>query len=273
VGERFVTCREQNPSMTAATIAPSDDLVVALRGAGSLRPSVDRGLAGGLRAWLDDGIFELAGVPSPGQLRVATRDVVGAPAPGARAGLLRGALVAQVLRLHVAGCTPEDPFAAASAALLASGRDDDLAGLLVELDQDERARLATEVASHAAVLFDQLPAIPARWSPRVGVSHRVPLAGGGVALCGRVDLTLGAPGGATACVCLLDVTTSPLDARHLVGLTYLALLSTLRAGEPPLRVAALSTADGAALVRDVDATMLTGAVAGVLRTIAAMVAR
>jgi len=270
---RFVTWREHTPLMTAATIAPSDDLVVALRGAASPRPSVDRGLAGGLRAWLDDGIFELAGVPAAGQLRVATRDVVGAPPRGERAGLLRGALVAQLLRLHVAGCTPEDPFGAASTALLSSGRDDDLAATLVELDGDERARLAAEVASHAVVLVERLPAIPARWSPRVGVSHRVPLAGGGAVLCGRVDLSLGAPGGATACVCLLDVTTSPLEARHLGGLTYLALLTTLRSGEAPLRVAALSTADGAALVLDVDATMLTDAVEAVLRAIAAMVAR
>jgi hypothetical protein len=270
---RFVTWREHTPLMTAATIAPSDDLVVALRGATSLRPSVDHGLAGGLRGWLNDGIFELAGVPAPGQLRVATRDVLGVPPSGERAGLLRGTLVAQLLRLHVAGCTQEDPFGAASAALAASGRDDDLAALLAELDADDRARLAAEVASHAAVLVERLPAIPARWSPRVGVSHRVPLAGGGAVLSGRVDLTLGAPGGATACVCLLDVTTSPLESRHLGALNYLALLTTLRAGEAPLRVAALSTADGAAVVRDVDTTMLTSAVAGVLRAIAAMVAR
>ena len=60
----------------------------------------------------------------------------------------------------------------------------------------------------------------------------------------------------TACVCLLDVTTSVLEPRHELVLTYLALLETLRSGEPPLRVAALSTADGGALVRDVDAGLL-----------------
>lgn len=259
--------------MTPGTLAPSDDLVVALRGRASLRPSVDRGLAGGLRAWLDDGVFERVGVPAVGSIRVATRDVVGAPHAGSTGAMLRGALVAQLLSLHVAGCTPEDPFAAAAVALTASGRDDDLARLLAGLDAEDRARLAAEVAAHASILFERLPAVPPRWSPRVGVRHQVPVAGGGVVLRGQIDLTLGEPGGSTACVCLLDVTTSALGARHEDGLTYLALLATLRCGEPPLRVAALSTADGSALVRDVDAAMLAEAVEGVLRAVGTMVTR
>jgi len=257
--------------MTSATVAPSDDLVVALRGSATLRPVVDRGLAGGLRAWLDDGVFERVGVPATGAVSLSTRDVVGIPAPGGPASLLRGALVTQLLRLHVAGCTPEDPFTASAVALAASGRNDDLAAILAGLDADDAAQLAAEVAAHATVLFDRLPGVPARWSPRVGVRHRVPIAGGGVILRGQIDLTLGEPGGSTACVCLVDVTTSTLDARHEAGLTYLALLTTLRTGEPPLRVAALSTADGTSMVRDVDATMLAGAVDDVLRTIDALV--
>jgi hypothetical protein len=107
----------------------------------------------------------------------------------------------------------------------------------------------------------------------VGVRHQVPIAGGGVVLRGQVDLTLGEPGGSTACVCLLDVTTSALGARLEHGLTYLALLATLRAGEPPLRVAALSTADGTAFVRDVDAGMLADAVEAVLQAVGTMAAR
>ncbi|HEV3212203.1 MAG TPA: hypothetical protein VGZ03_02290 [Acidimicrobiales bacterium] len=259
--------------MSSATIAPTDELVVALRGTGALRPRVDRGLAGGLRAWLDDGVFERVGVPLPGAIRVATRDVAGAPRSGGPAAMLRGALVAQLLRLHVAGCVPADPFDGAAAALAASGRDDALTALLAELDAEDRAQLAAEVAAHAAVLVDRLPLVPSRWSPRVGVRHQVPIAGGGVVLHGQIDLTLGEPGGTTACVCLLDVTTSVLEARHEEGLEHLALLATLRCGEPPLRVAALSTADGAAVVRDVDATMLADAVDRVLRAVDVLVAR
>jgi hypothetical protein len=247
----------------------SDDLVGALRGSAALRPVVDRGLAGGLRAWLDDGVFELLGVPGACTVRLSTRDVVGAPSSAGPTAMLRGALVAQLLRLHVAGVVTEDPFGAASLALAASGRDDDLVAVLDELDDDMRARLAAEIASHGAVLSDRLPAVPSRWSPRLGVRQQVRIAGGGVVLRGLVDLSLGEPGGATACVCLVDVTTSLLEERHALALAYLALLETLRTGEPPLRVAALSTADGGSLVCDVDAALLAGGVDAVLRAIGA----
>lgn len=259
--------------MTTASLAPTDDLVVALRGTLALRPSVDRGLAGGLRAWLDDGIFELLGAPSMGAVRVRTSDVAGAPRSGGPAAMLRGALVAQLLGVHVAGHTPQDAYLAAANALRASGRNDDLAAALDELDAEERARLAAEVASHGAVLAHRLPTVPARWSPRVGVRHHVALAGGGVILRGQIDLTLGEPGGTTACVCLLDVTTSLLEPRHDDALTYLALLETLRSGEPPLRVAALSTADGSALVRDVTGSLLADAADAVLGAVRAQATR
>lgn len=259
--------------MSPPVLTASDDLVSALRGTASLRPVVDRGLAGGLRAWLDDGVYERLGVPSAGAVHLSTRDVTGAPGLGGPTSLLRGALVGQLLRLHVAQVACDDPFGAACVALGASGRDDDVVALLDELDGDDRARLAAEVAGHAAVLVDRLPPVPARWSPRLGIRQQVHLAGGGVVLRGLVDLSLGEPGGATACVCLLDVTTSVLEPRHELGLTYLALLETLRSGEPPLRVAALSTADGGALVRDVDAGLLSDAVDAVLRAIAARAAR
>lgn len=266
-GDRFVTWTTHTSSMTATSLAPTDDLVGALRGTVALRPTVDRGLAGGLRAWLDDGIFEVLGTPPIGSIRVKTSDVVGAPPTGGVTAMLRGALVGQLLRLHVAGYTPEHPYAAAASALHGSGRDDDLATALDELDADDRARLAAEVASHWAVLVDRLPAVAPRWSPRVGVRHHVALSGGGVVLRGQIDLMLGHPGGTTACVCLLDVTTSMLEKRHEDALVYLALLETLRSGEPPLRVAALSTADGAALVRDVTGALLADAADAVLGAI------
>lgn len=255
--------------MTPSHLTASDDLLGALRGSAALRPVVDRGLAGGLRAWLDDGVFERLGVPEPGAVRLSTRDVVGATASSGPIAMLRGALVAQLLRLHVGGVVTEDPFGAASLALAASGRDDDLVAALDGLDHDARARLAAEVASHATVLVDRLAAVPSRWSPRLGVRQQVRVAGGGVVLFGLVDLSLGTPGGATSCVCLVDVTTSHLEERHALGLTYLALLETLRSGEAPLRVAALSTADGASLVRDVDAALLADGVEVVLSSIAA----
>ncbi len=254
--------------MTTAVLAPTDDLVAALRGTAALRPDVDRGLAGGLRAWLEDGLFERLGDVGPAPVVVTSRSVADLPTSERSSARLRGALVASLLRLHVAGCPLEDPYAAAVAATCASGRDGDLAVALAELDADEAARLAAEVAAHHAVLSERLGSLPARWSPRCGARLAIPLAGGAVVLRGTVDLALGAPGGSRACVCLLDVTTS----RHVDGtataLSYLALLETLRAGEPPLRVASLSTATGEARVCDVTPVLLAGAVEAVLGSLA-----
>jgi hypothetical protein len=246
-----------------------DDLLTVLRGTPALRPAVDRGLAGGLRAWLEDGIFERLGTPAPGPVRLTSRTVAGTPSLASAASLLRGALIAQLVRLKVASAPVNDPFDDAACALSASGRNDDLVALLVDLDADEHARLAAEVEAHHAVLDALLPSIPSRWSPRCGVRQAVPLAGGGVELRGCVDVELGQPGTSRSCVCLIDVTTSVLEPRHDAVLSYLALLETLRSGESPLRVAALSTADGTFRVRDVSSELLSGAVELVLHALVA----
>jgi len=261
--------------MPAAAPSPlaRADLLAALRGTPALRPAVDRNVAGGLRAWLEDGIFEQLGVPGRGAVRLSTRSVTGSPSVASMTSLLRGALVAQLVRLQVAGQRIDDPFDDASCALAASGRNDDLVTMLVDLDTEDHARLAAEVQAHYAILDVHLASIPSRWSPRCGVRQAIPLAGGGVELRGHVDVALGEPGSSRACVCLLEVTTSVLEARHEAVLSYLALLETLRAGEPPLRVAALSTSDGAFVVRDATPELLAGAVAGVLSALGAFSAR
>lgn len=250
--------------MTPLVSAPQVDLLDALRGTAALRPHVDHGLAGGLRAWLEDGVFERLGVVEPGSVRVTTGSVAPRGTGAGTTALLRGVLVAQLLALHVAGLDVSAPFEAATTAFRGSGRNTDLLAPLDDLEADERSRLAAEVDAHHAVLVTSLPALRSRWSPRCGVHLAVPLAGGGVVCRGTVDLALGAPGGTRACVCLLDVTTARLGPTTDVALAYLALLDTLRAGEPPLRVAALSTADGATVVHDVTPELLAGAVATLL---------
>lgn len=251
------------------SVGVSDDtLLGALRGTPALRPVVDLGLAGGLRAWLDDGIFERIGVPQSAPVSITTRAIAGAPAVSSATALLRGALVAQLVRLRVAGAPVADAFDDAACALDASGRDVDLVAILEGLDQDEHARLAAEVAAHHAVLEAHLPSLPARWAPRCGVRQAVPVAGGDVVLRGVVDVALGHTGGERAGVCLVEVTTSRLEARHDRVLAYLSLLETLRTGEAPLRVAALSTQDGGRVVHDVTPALLEQAVGDVLLAIA-----
>jgi len=261
-----VTRAQHTASVTHETL-PGTDLLGALRGTPALRPSVDRGLAGGLRAWLEDGLFERRGPVGSAVVRVTPSLLRAAPATAALTARLRGVLLVQLLRLLVAGYRSEAPFEDASVALGASGRDDELVTVLYELDADERSRLVAEVGAHYAVLVATLPSLPARWSPRCGVRSAISLAGGTVVLSGEVDLALGAAGGSRACVCLVDLTTSALGSSTETTLAYLALLETLRTGEQPFRVAAMSTADATTLVRDVTPELLSDAVNLVLDAI------
>ena len=262
----FVTRAQHTAQVTTATPSGTD-LLSSLRGTPALRPHVDRGLAGGLRAWLEDGLFERLG-PAVPCARITPRLLTAAPTTGPTTARLRGALIVQLLRLLVAGHASTEPFEDAAVALGASGRDDELVSVLAGLDLEERSRLSAEVAAHHVILTSKLPSLPARWSPRCGVRYSIALAGGAVVLRGDVDLALGASGGSRACVCLVDVTTSPLGDSTEQTLGYLALLETLRTGEQPLRVAALSTADGATCVRDVTPELLADAVSDVLAAVA-----
>ena len=245
-------------------LAPgTDDLLAALRGTPALRPAVDRGQAGGLRALLEDGLFErLGGAGSP--VRITTATIAGAAPVASSTAPIRGALVAQLVRLRLAGVAVADAFDDASCALAASGRDEHLVALICDLDADEHARLGAEVMAHDAVLRRRLGAIPARWTPRCGLRQVISLAGGRVELRGFVDAALGAPGSPRASVCLLEVTTSSLEPRHDDVLSYLALLETLRTGEAPLRAAALSTGDDRFVVRDATPELLFGAAMSLL---------
>jgi hypothetical protein len=249
----------------------ADELMAELRGTRGLRPRIDRGHAGGLRAWLDDGIFERFGDLAPSAVQLST-GAWSTPSPIAASGRLRGALIAQLVRLLVAGAEVSEPFVDASEALTASGRDPNLCAVLEAMDAEECSKLASEVTAHYTVLVGALPRVPARWAPRCSVRQSVTLAGGGVLCRGTVDLALGTPGGTRACVCLVDITTSPLEDRHERVGDYLALLETLRTGEQPLRVATLSTAEGASVVHDVTPELLARAVDDLLSVLPAPLA-
>ncbi len=253
-------------------IAPASELLERLRGRLGVRPTVDPNLAGGVRAWLEDGIFERFGAQGPTRLRLTSTDVAPGAATSGVVPRLRGALVAHLVTLHVAGAEVHHAAELAVGAMRASGHEDHLVAELEQLDEDELARLRGEVAAHDQVLRNALCELPPRWSPRCGVRLALALAGGRVHCSGRVDLAIGTRGGSHAGSCLVDVTTSQLDARHDTLCRYLALLETLRTGEQPLRVAVLSTTDGTCLVEDVDAGLLADAVADVLDVLETRVA-
>jgi len=93
------------------------------------------------------------------------------------------------------------------------------------LDDDDRARLATDVAAHCVTLTRALGEIPARWMPRSAVRATQRLAGGNVVLRDVVDLMIGASTSDVASIALFDVTTSPLGEGAERSMRFHALMA------------------------------------------------
>lgn len=227
------------------------------------RPSVD-----GLRTQIADGLFTVFGgeVPtSPLVVRASsfrTEDTV-AYTPYGR---MRGALLTQTLRLLMVGFISRDPFGDAVAAWRASEGASELVDYFDAIDDDERARLATDVAAHAVILQNRLGDIPAPWRPRTSTRARVRLGNGQVELRDHVDLTVGSISAGTGHA-LIDMTSSVLDDSLERALRFHALVESLRAGQAPRFVAALSTATGDVWRMVVDTELLQRAVSELLSVI------
>jgi ribosomal protein S13 len=250
--------------MTTLLDSPMN-VVEALRGDRATRPPVDRTSAAGLRASLEDGLYEVLGIARPtspiivrsASLRRASRTM---DLTSSAHGRLRGVLVNHVLRLWSVGTTVGDAFDDALCAWRATGDDGSIA-LVDTMDVDERARLATDVAAHGVTLTRSLGPIPSQWMPRSSVRANQSLAGGNVLLR---DVAVVCPDQ----VVLFDVTTAPLGEGVERAMRYHALVQTLRTSAVPLRTSAFSTATGELWVRDVDHEMLTRSVGEVLACVA-----
>jgi hypothetical protein len=239
-----------------------------LRGDRRRRPPADRRIAGGLRAELDDAIYELARRhPRTDALTIRPGDVrgvaAGDPSPYPR---LRGALVHELLRLGVAGLRTTDHFADAVAAWRSEHGD---AAALAHLDADELARLASEVTAHGVTLERRLGEIAPSWRPRTNVAAIQRLAGGAVIARDLIDLVVGTHNADAASIALFDLTTGALSTEHERVLRYHALIETLRSQVAPLRVATLSSLTGDVWSIDVDRGLLRRALDELIATISA----
>lgn len=221
-------------------ITLADILRDGRRFAATPRPNVD-----GLRTQIGDGLYVSCGATIPSTPLVVrsssfrTDDTV-AYTPYGR---MRGALLTQTVRLHMVGFTSNDPFSDAIAAWRASEGASELVDYFEVIDDDERARLATDVAAHAVVLQQRIGDIPAPWRPRTAIRARVRLGNGQVELRDHVDLAIGSISSGTGNA-LIDITTSVLDDNLERALRFHALVESLRTGIAPRFVAALSTATG-----------------------------
>jgi hypothetical protein len=261
--------------MTSLLDAAPANVMEVLRGERDGRPRVNTTAAAGLRAQLEDGIFELLGPAlraTPCTIRAASLRRVadtleGAGSPAAQ---VRGLLVNQALRLMGAGAAAEAAFDEALAAWRADDGANDLTAFVDGLDADERARLASDVTAHCLTLARSLGALPSRWQPRTALRAYQRLAGGNVILRDVVDLMVGTTLGDEASVALLDVTTAPLGEGAERVMRYHALVQTLRTSTVPLRTSIFSSATGELWCADVDDELLERAVADVLEVLGSM---
>jgi hypothetical protein len=242
---------------------PSSDVVLALRGHRQHRPSIDPNLAGGLRAWLEDDLSEIARSLDPSTpLLLSPRSIANGPliAVPSILGLARAALINCLVSQRLIFHDVTHPMDDALSALEAQPEQAELVEAIHGLDQASFARLSAEVAAHDEVLARHLSRVPTTWLPRTNVRKSISLAGGRIIVNAVASVELGTPSVTTASISLLDITTSNLDAMTPVRLGVIALIETLRSGAAPLRCASLSTATGEIEICDVDDVVLSDAV-------------
>jgi hypothetical protein len=267
------------------SVAARDEVLALLRDGSGRRPRFDPRLAGGLRAWLEDGAAELVAargedapplflgprllwggaVPAPDPAELARPSGDGIDAGDAGSGLdagtlgagpypvefVRSCLVRALFRQMVTTGRVDDPL---TDALDALGVDPGRVGMVRHIEglsAEGRAGLAASLAAHVAHLEHLTPRFAPGWLPRTNDRIAIPLAGGRVVLCGVFDLLVGAPAPGTATLCALGLTTGGRWAQARTTLHYLALLETLRSGIPPFRVALLHSGVGRYGVEDV----------------------
>ena len=246
--------------MTIVLDSPVPRVFDVLRGERHHRPAADRTSASGLRAILDDAIFEILGAHRPSTPFVirssslrdpSTIDVVPSPL-----GRLRGVLIVELLRLTSVGIEVNRPFADALDAWRSESTSGELPLELERLDHDELARLATDVEAHWTTLRRALGVVPGQWLPRTALHLTHRLGAGDVVLMDTIDLMFGSTNNDVANVTILDVTSSPLGPGAQRAMRYHALVETLRSGVAPLRTSSFSTATGEFWTRDVDYELL-----------------
>src|SRR5665213_2855520 len=263
--------------MTSLLDASPLNVMDVLRGERTTRPVANATAAAGLRATLEDGIFERLGPTlrdEPVTVRASSLLTTQFASPLSHSSLaqVRGILITQALRLMSVGLDVDDSFLGALLAWRADVGSNELTNFVDHLDDDDRARLATDVTAHCVTLKRSLGPLSNRWLPRTSLRAYQRLGGGNVVLRDVVDLMVGTTSSDVASVALLDVTTSPLGEGAERVMRYHALVQTLRTSIAPLRTSMFSTATGELWSLDVDDELLTRAALDVLDVLSQLLA-
>ena len=232
------------------------EVLALLRGDTAARPRFDPGLAGGLRAWLEDAAYDVVAARGDHAtpLFLGPRQLLGSHDQrrddSVGDSLVLSRLVHSLLRQLVHTGEIDDALTDALDALRAAGDGAEVRhveGLL----PTARAVLAETLSIHARNLTALVPRFAPGWMPRTDDRVAIPLAGGRVVLHGVFDLVVGLPQQHTASLCAVGVSSGGPWAAERRSLHYLSLLETLRSGAPPFRLALLESASGRYGVEDV----------------------
>ncbi len=127
------------------------------------------------------------------------------------------------------------------------------------LDPVEWAQLRSDTNRLASSFLDVFPPLQRAWAPVAERSMRAELAGGLLVVSGRPDLMLGRPQGTVARRVIVDWKSGRVRHDHLDDLGFYALLHTLFAGVPPVRVGTVYLDSGHVESRPVDDALLESA--------------
>jgi hypothetical protein len=271
--------RPAPPGDATADRGTGAEVLALLRGDAAARPRFDPGLAGGLRAWLEDAAYDVVAARGehapplflgPRQL-LSPHDEQGGPGhdwvagdrgdrsagaatdhrgDGATDRVLLSRLVQALFRQLVHTGEVHDPLADALEALRATG-DEATVRRAESLPEGARAVLAETLAVHARNLSGLVPRFAPGWMARTNDRVAIPLGGGRIVLHGMFDLVVGLPQPRTASLCAVGLSSDGPWAVARRSLHYLSLLETLRSGTPPFRLALLESASGRYGVEDV----------------------
>ena len=267
----------------------SGEVLTRLRDRSAQRAHFDPGLAGGMRAWLEDGASALVTARGDGPPQfLGPRVLLGQPSSEPRPGpesesrsgspatvpypsqVVTSYLVHALFRQLVTAGAVGDPLTDALDALRLHPHRADLVRQVTGMSGPARAALRSELATQVGHLRDLTPHFAPGWLPRTDDRVAIPLAGGRVVLCGVFDLLVGAPVAGQATVCALQLTSGGPWAVARTALHYLALLETLRRGNPPYRLGLLDSTVGRYVIEDVHQEHLRAMASHVVTRLAAM---
>ena len=148
--------------------------------------------------------------------------------------MARGSVAHKAIELSVTWRGKPTPLDLVDGAMARLEHDDRSVGAFLRtLDEPQRAELAGMANDFVATFLETFPPLRRQWRPVAESRVRAELCDGGLALAGRVDLSLGQPDGTIAGKVLFDVKTGRPSTSHREDLRFYALLETLKSGVPP----------------------------------------